>query len=865
MKKRCKEIFISFLCVCIFAAGLSLAFNFNNAAIVEAADFIYGDEQNVESEYDYNILDDGEDGAIRIDGLKYQHHGALEIPSNINGMTVIEINSNAFNFQNDITSVKIPNTVTSIGEYAFAYLPNLQNVIFEEGSTLSEIKNGVFANCKSLTEINLPESVVKIGNSAFENCGSLVNINSLDNVKVIGNKAFKGCSSLENINLPSELTVIGEQAFNRCYNLNITVSSDNLNFSADNNILYNKDKTVLIAACKISLSIEILKTVEEIKDYAFEGNNNLFQVRFKHTPKIGAYAFANCVNLSYIYFDVYDVPVMEEKSFANNNFILFTMYDAQSKFREIFAEYTSNIFSKSFNVVFISDNQVIETRNVYNGSVIQNLPVLNRPGYTFAGWYSDPYFEGKLYQNGQYWESEVNIELYAKWEPEKYTITLNPNGGILQGSNTITVMLGETFKINTKATKEGHTLEGWYDNNNVKYITASGESARPWDITSDITLFAHWIVEKYEIQINDNGSITWLGPNGLSKERCMIEYGTIINNYKLITEFKNSEQGFKEGKIFDRFEYEGSIFDWQVVPDIGEDGALITIFPIWILEEHTIYFHTQCDVIINPVIAQYGIDIVLPNVERAGYIFNGWYLNVNDEQNIAWTKMPDLTPSSQNNGSIILYAKWTPITYYIYYEPNGGSGSMNYSTHTYDVMQKLSSNKFSRTGHVFLGWATSPNGSVVYANGENVLNLTTKPNDKIVLYAVWRPQTFKIICLNAMPNMLIIPSEYTYGEGLSSMPKLYTKVAYGYKEVTLYGWYREYKDKEFKNQVYSISKTSIGDVQFYAKYDYNATSASAYDLKITGINEFKQPYLEVPLTLACNSYKSKICYYCKAL
>lgn len=350
MKKRCKEIFISFLCVCIFAAGLSLAFNFNNAAIVEAADFIYGDEQNVESEYDYNILDDGEDGAIRIDGLKYQHHGALEIPSNINGMTVIEINSNAFNFQNDITSVKIPNTVTSIGEYAFAYLPNLQNVIFEEGSTLSEIKNGVFANCKSLTEINLPESVVKIGNSAFENCGSLVNINSLDNVKVIGNKTFKGCSSLENINLPSELTVIGEQAFNRCYNLNITVSSDNLNFSADNNILYNKDKTVLIAACKISLSIEILKTVEEIKDYAFEGNNNLFQVRFKHTPKIGAYAFANCVNLSYVYFDVYDVPVMEEKSFANNNFILFTMYDAQSKFREIFAEYTSNIFSKSFNV-----------------------------------------------------------------------------------------------------------------------------------------------------------------------------------------------------------------------------------------------------------------------------------------------------------------------------------------------------------------------------------------------------------------------------------------------------------------------------------------------------------------------------------
>lgn len=77
----------------------------------------------------------------------------------------------------------------------------------------------MFRKCKSLKEILLPHSVVKIGNASFEDCDKLINIKLFDNITAIGEWCFAGCSLLQEMNLPNSIKIIGEGTFERCTSL----------------------------------------------------------------------------------------------------------------------------------------------------------------------------------------------------------------------------------------------------------------------------------------------------------------------------------------------------------------------------------------------------------------------------------------------------------------------------------------------------------------------------------------------------------------------------------------------------------------------------------------------------------------------
>ena len=116
---------------------------------------------------------------------------------------------------------------------------------------------------------------------------------------------------------------------------------------------------------------------------------------------------------------------------------------------------------------------------------------------------------------------------------------------------------------------------------------------------------------------------------------------------------------------------------------------------------------------------------------RTGYTFAGWATS--SSGNVAYSVGSNYTA----DGAVTLYAKWTPITYTVAYNANGGSGSMASVSHTYDVAKNLTSNAFTKTGYKFLGWATSSSGSVVYSNGQSVKNLRNAAGT-ITLYAKWQ-------------------------------------------------------------------------------------------------------------------------------
>ncbi|WP_050816704.1 leucine-rich repeat domain-containing protein [Candidatus Aquiluna sp. IMCC13023] len=113
----------------------------------------------------------------------------------------------------------IPNSVTSIGNFAFSNATALTSVTFEAGSVLTSIGDAAFVNATSLTSITIPDSVISIGDAAFVNATSLTSITIPDSVISIGVGAFSGATSLTSITIPDSVTSIGEEAFENATSL----------------------------------------------------------------------------------------------------------------------------------------------------------------------------------------------------------------------------------------------------------------------------------------------------------------------------------------------------------------------------------------------------------------------------------------------------------------------------------------------------------------------------------------------------------------------------------------------------------------------------------------------------------------------
>lgn len=167
--------------------------------------------------------EDKENGIEDERGVTYSKDGKrlLKAPRNLSGHYMIKegtkvICDRAFDYCS-LTSINLPNSVTSIGEWAFYECRSLTSINIPHSVT--SIGNSAFSWCDSLTSINIPNSVTTIGDEAFYECKSLTSINIPDSVTSIGDGAFDECSSLASINIPDSVTSIGNGAFSECKSL----------------------------------------------------------------------------------------------------------------------------------------------------------------------------------------------------------------------------------------------------------------------------------------------------------------------------------------------------------------------------------------------------------------------------------------------------------------------------------------------------------------------------------------------------------------------------------------------------------------------------------------------------------------------
>ena len=424
---------------------------------------------------------------------------SIKLPSSL-----IKIKDDAFNSMDTLKSLVIdrgaPN-LNELGERSFSGCSNIEELDLSN-SKLTSIPEGAFAYCKNLKTIKLPSTITSIGDEAFYNCQYLTNIEGLDkcNLKSIGSaafsnckalenldfskstftnvpsKAFNGCSALAKITLPNTLTTIGGYAFYACYGIPQLDLSNTALTTLENYALYQMRETT-----KFSLP----DSISSIGTHAFSVSTSNGAV-----PTILPASLKDKVN----YKDAATSPWLNRK-------VMFT--DENVK--------TIHFYG---NGATIGDT---EPMFVSEGSKV-TLPScgFSKTNYIFKGWNTKADGTGESYKPNATLTT-IPSKLYAQWAKTSYKVNLVYTGGTIKingvnhtNSYTMTCTFknaSTTYSLPTtsQVMRTGYKFVAWYDN---EECTGKILTKITIDNVSDMTLYAKWRVDPNHSHKWDKGRVT---------------------------------------------------------------------------------------------------------------------------------------------------------------------------------------------------------------------------------------------------------------------------------------------------------------------------------------------------------------------
>ena len=485
-----------------------------------------------------------------------------------------------------ITTLELPASVTSIGSEAFAGCTSLTSLTFESGSQLQTIGGAAFTSAQ-ITSLSLPDSLVtledaafrgnpltevsfgsqltRIGTIAFESSrltsvslpASLVTLDSgafqyntgLTSVTfgagsqltTIGNKVWDSINSAGlSVALPASVTSIGSKIFGN--NASVTIDAANPNYTIENGVLFNKDRTTLISyapwrtdatyvipetvttlgneafmgsrlermhipATVLTMGTDVFRGTSRLSEFTFSSNSPLTQIPGRAFQQSALPRIEIPARVTVIQAEAFYLSSLEQMTFAPNSVITrishgvfvgsrLTTFEIPATVQEL----GEGVFFRSVmrNLTFAPGSQLrvfgyIAIRDSEVTSI--TLPIAPiRTGYRFTGWSNTE--NGSLISNPAT-EALQGRWLYAVWE-QLSTVTFNSNSG--SAVEPIIFNQGDTISAPVAPTRSGHALEGWSLTNGGTAITFPIQTTS----SANITLYALW----REIPTITTGSVT---------------------------------------------------------------------------------------------------------------------------------------------------------------------------------------------------------------------------------------------------------------------------------------------------------------------------------------------------------------------
>ena len=400
-------------------------------------------------------------------------------------------------------------------------------------------------------------------------------------------------------------------------------------------------------------------------------------------------------------------------------------------------------------------------------------------GFRFIGWQFEDSQE--VYQPGDEVSNlstvdQDTVTFYALWDKLDYTVSFDLNGG--SGTMANETHVGGVAKTLATYTgeKTGYMFKGWSKTDGATSATyTNGQSVTLSQTDTNITLHAVWLPNSYTITFDGNksdypnvsGSTTSLSMT-YDVAKNLPSCGFTNTGYKFLgwhTDSRAQEPAYTAGQ--------------SVKNLVSTNGGSIKLYAIWAEVNYYVAFNANggSGTMANQQM-QVGIAEALNanTFKRTGYTFNGWAESATGAK--VYSDKQSVTSLASEGQTKTLYAVWTANTYTIAFAPNGGSGTINSITATYDKSETLPSSGFTRTGYTLVGWETPTRN---YDLGESVSNLAT--SGTVTLTAMWTANTYTVTFDANGGTCTTASKSVTYDSPYGTLPSP-TRTGY-----TFAGWY----------------------------------------------------------------------------
>ena len=559
--------------------------------------------------------------------------------------TTYSLGNYAFCGFTGLTTLSLPDGMTSIGSYAFQYCESLEEIPFQ--SEVTSIGSGAFEGCTGLTSVTIPDKVTEIYKYTFNGCTGLTSVTIPEGVTYIGPYAFNGCTGLTSITIPEGVTCIRERIFKDCSKLTSIIIPDGVTSIEDAAFYGCSSLTSVIVpstvtsigknafgGCSKLTSIIIPDGVTSIEIAAFEDCSSLTSVIVPSAvTSIGRLAFAGCSSLTEIIVKP-DIPPTGEWHMLHgtNNCPIYVPAGSVDAYKsaEIWNEYADRIQCDPSQAVHLEGVSLSPTLAMAKGFTATLTPTFTPSNATdkSVNWSSSD-------------ESVVTVAsdgTLTAVENGTATVTVTTRDGGFTASCTVTVKKtfpeGNTFDEDAYITYVAN--EKMYFSGDDQYFMVSTfpcdvtgnriEMKFQMDRTSTASLSSSVLVDGF-LEMNDYNLYWGSYTSGLS-DKCIVQFGgdvalsdvltltATLEGRTLSTEVNGVSKSFdgtdhwastnpsiRFDHLFHSYERdhdEGTTYDYSAgVPD----GARLYYVKIWDASGNLVYFGHAAKAV-NPSNAQ---------------------------------------------------------------------------------------------------------------------------------------------------------------------------------------------------------------------------------------------------------------------